>query len=82
VLISRPSGPNERRSDFGNAGQFAVKDNEQLIDQFKERLPNWTREDIAKGKLMRFAEAYLMRAGIKYRPAAPGDGIGGHLVVT
>ena len=54
-----------------------MKNNEQLIDRFKERLPNWSREDIAKGKLMRFAQAYLMMADIKYRPAAPGDGMGG-----
>src|SRR5882672_920907 len=51
--------------------------NEQLIDRFKERLQLWSREDIAQDKLMRYAQAYLTMAGIKYRPAAPGDGMGG-----
>ena len=45
-----------------------MKNNEQLIDRFKERLPNWSREDIAKGKLMRFAQ-YLGRVR---RPDAEG----------
>jgi hypothetical protein len=57
-----------------------MKTDEQLIDQFKERLPNWSREQIAKDKLVRFAEAYLMIAGIKYRPAASGDVMGSILL--
>ncbi len=42
----------------------------------------WTREDIARDKLMRFAQAYLMMAGAQYRPAAPSDGCGNIQLTT
>jgi hypothetical protein len=36
----------------------------------------WTREQIERDKLVQFAQAYLMMADAKYRPAAPNDGCG------
>jgi hypothetical protein len=50
---------------------------ERLIDIFRRTCcAAWTREDIARDKLLRFAQAYLMMARAKYRPAAPSDGFG------
>jgi hypothetical protein len=52
-------------------------DTEHLLDAFKRGpLSKWPPEDIAKDKLMRFAHAYLAMARVKYRPAAPSDGMG------
>jgi hypothetical protein len=52
-------------------------DTERLIDVFRSTCcAQWTREDIAQGSLMRFAQAYLMMARARYRPAAPSDGFG------
>jgi hypothetical protein len=52
-------------------------DTERLIDIFHETCcSTWHREDIAKDKLVRFAQAYLIMARAKYRPAAPSDGLG------
>jgi hypothetical protein len=51
-------------------------DAELLISTFKSRLTAWTREDLAQDKILRFAQAYLMMARAKYRPAAPSDGFG------
>jgi hypothetical protein len=54
-----------------------MTDTERLIDCFKETCcKDWPREDIEKDKLVRFAQAYLMMADAKYRPAAPSDGFG------
>jgi hypothetical protein len=44
-------------------------------------LGEWAREDIGKSRIMRFAQAYLMLAECKYRPAAPSDGFG-HIQLT
>lgn len=56
---------------------IAVIDTERLIDVFQATCcTKWTREQIAEDKILRFAETYLMMAGAKYRPAAPGDGFG------
>jgi hypothetical protein len=51
-----------------------VKD--ALINKCMVAMPLWRREQIAESPIMRFAEAYLMMADIKYRPGAPGDGMG------
>jgi hypothetical protein len=53
-----------------------TKHDQQLIDCFVKLLPHWTREGIEGSRLARFAEAYLIMAGVKYRPAAPSDGCG------
>jgi hypothetical protein len=55
----------------------AVIDSERLIDVFRSTCcADWAREDIAKDKLLRFAQTYLMMSHAKYRPAAPSDGFG------
>lgn len=55
----------------------ADRDIERLSAVFKQGpLREWPVEDIAKDKIMRFAETYLMMARIGYRPAAPSDGLG------
>jgi hypothetical protein len=52
-------------------------DTERLIDVFHGTCcAAWTREQIAKDKLVRFAQTYLMMAHAKYRPQAPSDGCG------
>ena len=52
-------------------------DNEILVGIFKQGpLKDWVYEEIVADKLMRFAQAYLMMADAKYRPAAPSDGYG------
>lgn len=48
----------------------------QPLDAFLEMYPQWTREEALQHPVMRFAEAYLMMADLKYRPAAPNDGMG------
>jgi hypothetical protein len=54
-----------------------LHDIERLADAFKQGpLARWSRDDIVKDKLMRFAQAYLMMARAGYRPAAPSDGLG------
>jgi hypothetical protein len=53
---------------------MTVKD--ALINKCMVAMPLWRREQIAESPIMRFAEAYLMMADIKYRPGAPGDGMG------
>jgi hypothetical protein len=53
-------------------------DSERLTDVLHHTCcSTWDREDIAKDKLLRFAQAYVMMADAKYRPQAPGDGMGG-----
>lgn len=53
------------------------RDIERLSAVFKQGpLREWPVEDIAKDKIMRFAETYLMMARTGYRPAAPSDGSG------
>ena len=53
------------------------RDIERLSAVFKQGpLREWPVEDIAKDKIMRFAETYLMMARTGYRPAAPSDGLG------
>jgi hypothetical protein len=53
------------------------RDIERLSAVFKQGpLREWPVEDIAKDKIMRFAETYLMMVRIGYRPAAPSDGLG------
>ena len=48
-----------------------------LTDIFKQApMRQWPVEDIAKDKIMRFAQTYLMMARAGYRPAAPNDGFG------
>jgi hypothetical protein len=48
-----------------------------LADIFKAGpLRQWAVEDIVKDKIMWFAQAYLLMAGVGYRPAAPSDGCG------
>jgi hypothetical protein len=48
------------------------RDIERLSAVFKQGpLREWPAEDIAKDKIMRFAETYLMMARTGYRPAAP-----------
>ena|ERR1700730_5615756 len=37
-----------------------------LIDCFAELLPHWTREQIESSKPMRFAEAFLLLAGVNH----------------
>jgi hypothetical protein len=37
---------------------------------------DWSREEIARHSLFRFAQTYLMMASAHYRPGAPGDGMG------
>ena len=60
-----------------NAAEVVDIDTERLIDAFRATCcAAWTREDIAQDKILRFAQAYLMMARAKYRPAAPGDGFG------
>jgi hypothetical protein len=60
-----------------NAEETMDIDTERLIDVFRATCcAVWTREDIARDKLMRFAQAYLMMAQARYRPAAPSDGFG------
>ena len=52
-------------------------DDEMLFQTFKRGpLREWILEEIVGDKLMRFAQAYLMMADAKYRPAAPSDGCG------
>ena len=52
-------------------------DNARLTDVFKRGLLRlWEIEDIPESNIMRYAEAYLMMAGAKYRPQAPSDGCG------
>ena len=52
-------------------------DDEMLFQIFKQGpLKGWSFEEIVGDKLMRFAQAYLMMADAKYRPAAPSDGCG------
>jgi hypothetical protein len=54
-----------------------LRDAEGLIDAFKQGpLRLWTREEIERDKLLRFARAYLTMARAGYRPAAPSDGLG------
>jgi hypothetical protein len=52
---------------------MTVKD--ALINKCMVAMPLWRREQIVESPIMRFAEAYLMMADIKYRPGAPGDGM-------
>lgn len=50
---------------------------DRLTALFKHgALSDWDLEAIEKDKLMRFAQASLMMATAKYRPAAPSDGCG------
>ena len=52
-------------------------DTERLIDILRGTCcATWSRKDIARDKLLRFAQAYLMMARAGYRPAAPSCGCG------
>jgi hypothetical protein len=60
----------------------ADADTRLLVDIFAATYcSTWDRKDIARDKLVRFAQAYLMMARTKYRPAAPSDGFG-HIQLT
>jgi len=68
---------NTHRPVHALEAEQAVIDTERLIDVFRSTCcADWTREDIANDKLLRFAQTYLLMAHAKYRPAAPSDGFG------
>ena len=55
-----------------------MKGTDEIVDYFHLTCcRKWDREKLAKSAIVRFAEAYLMMAEAGYRPAAPGDGLGG-----
>ena len=52
-----------------------IDDIARLTEIFKQGpMRQWPVEDIAKDKIMRFAEAYLMMAGAGYKPTGPNEG--------
>jgi hypothetical protein len=51
---------------------------ERIVDILHEGpFREWDRDELAKSRVVRFAQAYLILAEEKYRPEAPGDGCGG-----
>src|SRR5690348_10688293 len=56
---------------------YTKQDTERLVDVFSVTYcSTWDRDDIARDKLVRFAQAYLTMARNGYRPQAPSDGFG------